>query len=485
MAGMRFDAALKAEYQLLFSQAAIRPERRFEVDAILRRITAPQAMARYRAVEAATGVPAHLVGIIHNLEASGNFDRHLHNGDPLTVRTVRVPAGRPRGGRPPFAWQDSAADALLLKKLDRWTDWSVPGTAYVLEQFNGWGYRRFHPHVKSPYLWGFSTIYAAGKYVADGVWSDTAVSRQCGGMTALLALAQAGLVTLAQPAAPAGEAGAVAIPFSEAQPGDVLAPANPPAYPGRLLRNGSTGRAVETVQARLLELGLRDLGGVDGDFGDRTEWAVRQFQARSIDHEGLPLEVDGIVGPRTWGALFGLAAMPPPAPAPAAGDFAAALLTRASAEIGVREMPPGSNRGPQVDAYLSRVSPTLLGQPWCMAFVYWCHDEAARALGRPNPAPRTAGVHRGWQDAGLAAGGTVVTAAQAAQDPSLVRPGMVFFIDTGGGKGHAGIVADLVGSRLVTIEGNTNDGGSREGIGVFARSGRRIAEINLGFAAFG
>ena len=37
---------------------------------------------------------------------------------------------------------------------------------------------------------------------------------------------------------------------------------------------------------------------------------------------------------------------------------------------------------------------------------------------------------------------------------------------------------------FTTIEGNTNDGGSREGIGVFRRSGangRKVVEVNRGF----
>ena len=37
------------------------------------------------------------------------------------------------------------------------------------------------------------------------------------------------------------------------------------------------------------------------------------------------------------------------------------------------------------------------------------------------------------------------------------------------------------GGKLVTIEGNTNDGGSREGIGVFRRDKRKIGDINVGF----
>jgi CHAP domain len=150
----------------------------------------------------------------------------------------------------------------------------------------------------------------------------------------------------------------------------------------------------------------------------------------------------------------------------------------------VREVPLGSNRGPRVDEYLNAVGPGLLGQPWCMAFVYSCFDEAAAALGVPNPAPRTASVLRCWQLAQSQLGADVVPAEKAKGDPSLVLPGMVFFIDTGGGHGHAGFVADVIGGTLVTIEGNTSEAGLREGIGVFQRSSRKIRDINEGFVAF-
>jgi lysozyme family protein len=69
---------------------------------------------------------------------SGNFNRHLHNGDPLTSRTVHVPAGRPKSGTPPFTWEQSAVDALAYDGLTQVTDWSIEHVAYVFENFNGW-----------------------------------------------------------------------------------------------------------------------------------------------------------------------------------------------------------------------------------------------------------------------------------------------------------------------------------------------------------
>jgi hypothetical protein len=54
-------------------------------------------------------------------------------------------------------------------------------------------------------------------------------------------------------------------------------------------------------------------------------------------------------------------------------------------------------------------------------------------------------------------------------------------MDYGAGVGHTGFVAEVHAGKLITIEGNTNDGGSREGIGVFERHGRKINSINRGF----
>jgi hypothetical protein len=46
--------------------------------------------------------------------------------------------------------------------------------------------------VLSPYLWGFSSHYKSGKYIADGTWSDTAVSKQCGAALLLRRMVESG-----------------------------------------------------------------------------------------------------------------------------------------------------------------------------------------------------------------------------------------------------------------------------------------------------
>ncbi len=75
-----------------------------------------------------------------------------------------------------------------------------------------------------------------------------------------------------------------------------------PVHPERpVLRRGDRGEAVRELQRLLVAMAAEapklDPGTPDGDFGERTERAVRAFQQRA------GLAVDGVVGPATWEAL--------------------------------------------------------------------------------------------------------------------------------------------------------------------------------------
>lgn len=189
---MKLSESLREEYERLFGTCDIRPERAREVDRQVDKVAANDS--RYAAVAGEVGIPWYVVAVVHNMEASLDFNRHLHNGDPLGARTVNVPAGRPATGDPPFTWETSAIDALRFDRLDRWTDWGVAGTLFKLEGFNGFGYRTKHPEVLTPYLWSFSTHYTRGKFVADGRFSEIAVSDQVGAAVLLRRMAERGLI---------------------------------------------------------------------------------------------------------------------------------------------------------------------------------------------------------------------------------------------------------------------------------------------------
>lgn len=185
-------ASLKSEYARLFRTLTVRPQfadsAKWHLDMMLK------SRERYRRVEKETGVPWHFIAATHALEASFDFRAHLHNGDfPLTARTRQVPAGRPSQWLPPSDWESSAKDALRLLGFTKQTDWTLERTLYRLEAYNGLGYRGIG--IPSPYLWSFSNHYERGKFVADGKFSATARSQQCGAAVMLKLLENAGEVT--------------------------------------------------------------------------------------------------------------------------------------------------------------------------------------------------------------------------------------------------------------------------------------------------
>ena len=300
----------------MYAGCGIRPERVGLVDRYYVRPLV-EHRAIYAEVGAGLAIPWWFVGIVHGLEASFDFDCHLHNGDPLTARTVRVPAGRPESGSPPFTWRESAVDALRLRRLGGLDDWSVGAALDRLERYNGLGYRG--RGLPSPYLWSFSGHFERGKFVADGEFDPEAGSNQCGGATLLRRLEERGLIDTGRPLDE--DAGAVA------GTGPAAAPPPPAVSPARGARSGAEGSrpppAYREPAPEELDFpgevarGRRDavgppgdvrrvqewltLGGsptaVDGDFGPATQAAVRDFQRR----HGLP--ETGAVDEGTWAAL--------------------------------------------------------------------------------------------------------------------------------------------------------------------------------------
>jgi lysozyme family protein len=188
---------LKGEYEALYKAAKVRSNWRKRATDAAEKIA--KNKARYQNVAGELGqVPWYFVAVIHNMESTLNFAAHLHNGDPLTGRTFHVPAGRPpqkpRDGGDRYTWEESAIDALKMKKFHALTDWPLAKILYRLELYNGFGYRSYG--VPTAYLWSGTQIYDKGKFVADGVWDPTAGSSQVGAATLLKVLEDMGEVRL-------------------------------------------------------------------------------------------------------------------------------------------------------------------------------------------------------------------------------------------------------------------------------------------------
>ena len=126
----------------------------------------------------------------------------------------------------------------------------------------------------------------------------------------------------------------------------------------------------------------------------------------------------------------------------------------------------GANRGEAVDEMIRLTALDPSGRyPWCAAFVAYCGYAALRDLW---PLPKLAGC-ASLGDAAL---------ARHMLEPAPAR-GAIFLIFGTASDGakrfkHTGYIRRELGAPgsgvWETIEGNTNDGGSPEGTGVFVRS---------------
>lgn len=174
------------KYQELWDTLEIKPTWKSRVYRAAKAIAANKDKYERIAKKVNPQMPWYFVGIIHNMECGLDFGKHLHNGDSLSHRTHLVPAGRPKTGEPPFTFDESANDALLMKGYDKVTDWSFGSVAYLLVQYNGLGYEM--RGIANPYLWSGSSHYVKGKFVADHVFDADAVSEQVGAMLLVKAL---------------------------------------------------------------------------------------------------------------------------------------------------------------------------------------------------------------------------------------------------------------------------------------------------------
>ncbi len=188
-------AALRSTYTDLWKRVIVpggvtRPmEAQEQAQAILE----PIAARRFRNVELMTDVPWFVTGIISTRESGSppNFHAWLYNGDPMfdhtgtPRRTTHEPAHQPQN--PDCSWEEGCADSYKYDGVLHKSDWSPEYVAFLLEKYNGFGYRLYH-HIPSPYLWGGTVVQQRGKYVRDGHWDASIMDPQIGGMALLATL---------------------------------------------------------------------------------------------------------------------------------------------------------------------------------------------------------------------------------------------------------------------------------------------------------
>jgi hypothetical protein len=116
------------------------------------------------------------------------------------------------------------------------------------------------------------------------------------------------------------------------------------------------------------------------------------------------------------------------------------------------------NSGPVVDKILKTVGLEGTRSPWCAAWVVYVGDQAFGA--KNNPYPRSA-----WSP------DFVVKPTWNRGQGQLPGSSDAFgvYFDSLKRVAHTGLIERLEGNMAVTIEGNTNDNGSREGDGVYRK----------------
>jgi hypothetical protein len=141
----------------------------------------------------------------------------------------------------------------------------------------------------------------------------------------------------------------------------------------------------------------------------------------------------------------------------------------ATVEIGVKEH--GNNSGAKIREYQACTTLRPAAWPWCAAFVCWVIDqwlEDPKAVAWLNLKTLTP---EKWRPKTALAYGFLQWAkdrpatTEILSDKAKAQAGDIVVYDFS----HVGIVIQDKGSRIITVEGNTNGAGSREGDGVYRK----------------
>ena len=155
--------------------------------------------------------------------------------------------------------------------------------------------------------------------------------------------------------------------------------------------------------------------------------------------------------------------------------IAALLPVIAGREVGVEEV-DGTNKGKRVDEFKAATNlPPHESWAWCAAFVCWCVAQAMAELQAQGAKftfqrPKTAGAWD-FENWSLAQDDSTQTKKPAGED--IAAGDIVIFKFS-----HIGIATSAPDAEgfILSVEGNTDTAGSREGGGVF-RKRRHVSKI--------
>jgi hypothetical protein len=222
-------------------------------------------------------------------------------------------------------------------------------------------------------------------------------------------------------------------------------------------RRGDRGAKVRLIQEWLT---LNDVAVVsDGKFGAATEAAIIAFQRKRR------LTATGVATPQ----MFQLLVEPMKAalvPIPSKSNLGATVVAYAKQHLKShpREV-GGENKGPWVRLYMNGNEGAEF--PWCAGFACFVLRQACGAHGVGLPITPSVSC----DSLAASAKNNRLFVREADADQSVVKPGSLFLNRrTPEDWTHVGIVTSASPEFFATVEGNTNDEGSREGFEVCART---------------
>jgi lysozyme family protein len=114
------------------------------------------------------------LALVHIMEADGDMNKQILNGQPVTEKTTIAP----EGWGPWKSWKESTFAVVDSRPYIKN---AVTGELilWYMEKWNGWGYAKQGKH--SPYIFGGTDLCEnSGKYIADGVYDPHAETKQAG-----------------------------------------------------------------------------------------------------------------------------------------------------------------------------------------------------------------------------------------------------------------------------------------------------------------
>jgi hypothetical protein len=134
------------------------------------------------------------------------------------------------------------------------------------------------------------------------------------------------------------------------------------------------------------------------------------------------------------------------------------LETTFLSQVGVFES-GGNNRGPQVNEYLKSAN-SKPGNAWCASFVYWVYKQCDSTFKLNSPA---------WSPSWFNKKYTIYTRGVDKDIKAQSGDVVGYYYQEKNRIAHVGFFYRKTDKYIITVEGNTNEGGSRDGDGVFKK----------------